>query len=356
MLGNFGEGVNMRISDILRLFVIVACSIISLLEARAETKSAPAADFRNFSLSLIGVDAFREGRARVIVRDINGATKVGFIDDKGEVIIFPDFTMALNFGDGLAAACRGVIGENYECGYIDRNGRVAIDFKYAGVWSFNEGLAVVRTKAQEGAGSSGDFLQIIDKQGRVLARLNSPPVNKYGYNYYFSDGLLGLELGFDGSIFVDKQGVTKLKWERGRVEQFSEGLAIFIIDKKYGYIDKRGTIKIKPIYDLAGQFKNGIAWVVRDGKISVINTSGETVLEPKGQLGGYGDGLFALNFGKKGEATWGYINPEGKVIIAPKFLSAAEFSESKAFVEERDEEGTYRKCIDKSGNTIFIIR
>jgi len=45
-------------------------------------------------------------------------------------------------------------------------------------------------------------------------------------------------------------------------ENFSEGLAKVILNKKHGYIDKKGNMVIPPAYDGAGNFHEGFASVM----------------------------------------------------------------------------------------------
>jgi hypothetical protein len=53
--------------------------------------------------------------------------------------------------------------------------------------------------------------------------------------------------------------VIKPQFER--TDAFSEGLAVMVIDRQYGYIDQTGNIIIHPQLDSAQSFREGLAMV-----------------------------------------------------------------------------------------------
>lgn len=65
---------------------------------------------------------------------------------------------------------------------------------------------------------------------------------------------------------------------------FSEGLSEKIEDGHFGYIDQTGKMVIAPQFDFAYPFqKNGMALVIVDLKYGLINTSGDFLLPPEGE-------------------------------------------------------------------------
>ena len=78
--------------------------------------------------------------------------------------------------------------------------------------------------------------------------------------------------------------------EMGGRGPFSNGLAVALVNGKYGYMDKAGKLVITPQYEQAGSFSEGLAAV---------------------QVGG----------------KWGYIDTKGNLVIQPQFTSADSFSE-----------------------------
>jgi len=77
---------------------------------------------------------FSEGVAAV---NTNG--KWGYIDKTGKTVINPQFDFASRFSEGLAAVMTG-----HEWGYIDNTGRPVIDFKFDFALPFFHGLGIVK--------------------------------------------------------------------------------------------------------------------------------------------------------------------------------------------------------------------
>ena len=67
------------------------------------------------------------------------ASKYGFIDKSGKVVIEPQFDDAEDFSEGLAQ-----VGKDGKWGFIDKSGKVVIEPQYDYVGDFSEGLAKVR--------------------------------------------------------------------------------------------------------------------------------------------------------------------------------------------------------------------
>lgn len=119
---------------------------------------------------------FSEGMARVVVDD-----RSGYIDRTGRVVIAPRFHRAFKFSDGLARVCAPpehpsllfrvarLVGwedhDAYPCGYVDRTGRLVIDYQYLPAHGFEDGYARVTTlDGREG---------YVDRTGRFA--LTRPP-------------------------------------------------------------------------------------------------------------------------------------------------------------------------------------
>ena len=122
------------------------------------------------------VGSFSEGLAIVGLDE-----KIGFIDKTGKVVIDFKYEYAYSFSEGLAAVIiKDGVNElgygTYKYGFIDKTGKVVIDFKYDTdlkynntVGSFSEGLAAVGIK--DGVNKSGYATYkygFIDKTGKVV--------------------------------------------------------------------------------------------------------------------------------------------------------------------------------------------
>lgn len=122
------------------------------------------------------------------------------------------------------------------------------------------------------------------------------------------------EVLFDGKqYYLNKSGKTA---QTHRVDSgadnFSEGLARVIVDKKYGFMDNSLNIVIDPRYDFAFPFENGIAAVCNNcisksegehsymegGKWGAINRQGEVIIPIVHDSRDIYTRIDALSFGK----------------------------------------------------------
>jgi hypothetical protein len=55
-----------------------------------------------------------------------------------------------------------------------------------------------------------------------------------------------------------------------RAYRFSEGLAVVVVDNKFGYIDRTSKFVIEPQFTSAESFSNGLAMVFAHGKSMYI--------------------------------------------------------------------------------------
>jgi len=164
--------------------------------------------------------------------------KYGYINADGDVVIEPQFDMALKFSEGLAG-----VKINNKWGYINSDGKIKIEPKfddYPGC--FHEGLVRFMNY---------DNKVIIDENNVIYTGL------KFGY------------ADRDGKIIIQPQ----YSW----ADDFSEGLAPVGINDKYGYIDKTGILVIDPIFEETSPFLNSKARVFFDETWGII----ENPLLPK---------------------------------------------------------------------------
>lgn len=95
--------------------------------------------------------------------------------------------------------------------------------------------------------------------------------------------------GDDGVTFAVKEGkgitivnkkfevVKKLPDNVTETIRFTEGLAPFCKDGKWGYLDTKGEVAIPAKFDKASQFSEGRAWAMKGDKRLLIDKKGETV-------------------------------------------------------------------------------
>lgn len=175
---------------------------------------------------IIEIKHFSEGMGLFQVK----GGKWGFVNEKGMVVIEPQFKGTGYFSAGLAWARA----KNKDIGYINKNGEWVIDPQFKGAWDFDSisGMAKVRL---------GNHKRYVDTKGNI-----------YDFENINSRLLYG----------------------------FSEGLAVAVKGDKYGYIDNTGQWVIQPHYSDARSFRNGFAAANSKNRWGIIDKEGNWVVQP----------------------------------------------------------------------------
>lgn len=116
-------------------------------------------------LSVCNAHSFADGRALVVpdyvLRIKCGCAKGGYLDTKGDWAIQPRFDGLTDFSEGLAAVNLGAsCGGGGKWGYIDRDGKTVITFRFLWASQFHNGRACVREKPRE--------KEVIDRGGNII--------------------------------------------------------------------------------------------------------------------------------------------------------------------------------------------
>lgn len=240
------------------------------------------------------------------------AKKIGFIDDKGNMIINPQYdNSSTSFSEGL---CWVKSGDKY--GYIDALGNYIINPQFDYAEDFHEGLALIVQKGKYG---------YVDKVGQIII---SPQFDSASS---FSGGMASVLLGKTYG-YIDKTGKIVINPQFDYAGDFKDGLACINLGERFGFIDTKGQFVVNPQYSLSDHFSDGLAVVSlgNDSDIGYIDTNGKLVITPQFTYGTFfSDGLASVQIGKK----WGYIDKSGKIVINPQFDLAYPFSENIAQVE-----------------------
>lgn len=258
--------------------------------------------------------------------------KWGYIDQKGKIIINPQFSEASLFSDDLAL----VVSSDEKVGYIDKKGRYVINPIYHSGTDFKEGLAFITPE--------NGFPTCIDKNGDVKFILKKAEMAGN-----FSEGLALVKVNQKYG-FVDKEGNISISPQFDYAEPFSEGLALVVIDKsdenstkKYGFIDRSGNLVIPTQFVDALSFSNNFAAVTDGEKYGFINKNGLYIINPQYDLvHSFNEDFAAVLIGK----TWGYIDKNGKIVINPQFEEVRSFHNGLAAVRSGAENWGY---INKTG-------
>lgn len=218
--------------------------------------------------------------------------KSGFINEKGNWHIEPEYDEVTGFAFGLAAVR---VGNNW--GYIDPNGTYIIsgDFERASPFMEN-GFAIVEIE---------------------------------GIKYY---------LDVHGNRIPESEALV-----------FNEELAVIQYRGKYGYIGRDFQWEIPPVFDMAWPFRDGNARVKRNNRWYYINRFGYEEYIPSRSRSYQVKGQQQDLIKRKGKKKWGFVDSNDDWVIPPVFDYVKSFTESKAPVRIGNNWG----YIDDSGELII---
>ncbi|MCK8500016.1 MULTISPECIES: WG repeat-containing protein [Myxococcus] len=296
------------------------------------------------------------------------ATRYGFIDTKGELVIPSPHGTPFSFNEGMARMPVGggwafidVKGETKltvkrafmgfsdgmaltDEGFIDPSGKLVLPvvFKanftkyviagatYVNVGRFDSGLAPVM---RSGAKASDGYINpqgevVLDGFGGGLARA-------------FSKGraLVGLKKPPKGetSRLIDPTGTCLATYSfESMGSTFMDGLVVVVQGTKLGFVNEAGEWGLAPeipSWDGALSecwFSEGLARMKVKGRYGFIDKKGAQVIEPRFEAvnGGFSEGLAAVKVG----GLFGYIHPDGSWALTPRFASAQPFTHGRAVV------------------------
>lgn len=228
-------------------------------------------------------------------------TKWGFIDIKGALVIPNDFDRVSGFEGNYAIVW---IDKQFKLqyGYIDEHG----------VWVYEGRRSTVM---KEEAASREKAITSAAKENSARGTGGTPITEGYGIIDRKGD-------------FITKQLVEQLL-------PFSEGLASFRSEARWGYMDTTGTVVIEPSYQFTRPFSEGFAAVQpsplendpRTSKYVMIDEQGRTI---GSQLYDYGhlfsEGLAPVCI----DEMWGFADTSGVLAIPARYYNALSFSEGLA--------------------------
>jgi hypothetical protein len=226
------------------------------------------------------------------------------------------------FHDGLAYFQES---ESKNWGFIDKEGKVAIEPIFSEVDQFSCGIALVRIGERE---------SYIDTAGKFIDLPN------FSLGDRCNDNIVMVSIdsaGVSYKRFVKKNGEWLNNSFYAESWGFSEGLANVKVNGKWGYINTLGEIQIPCKYHMAREFKNGLASVTTDSELwGCIDSKGSIVIpmyfdnfidfnNDRGRIVvGWGYQSVERNFGpvKSTAREWkpgryGFINKKGEIVIPP---------------------------------------
>lgn len=261
-----------------------------------------------FAVPYRNIEPFSEGMAKVEDGWAENS-RVGYVDEKGELAVPVVYYEGQNFSEGLAAVCvrdEGVWTDgNYthyiEWGYIDKTGKLVIDAVYQTAGDFFEGLARVRT---------AEGVSYINKEGKEVIPC------QYKWGGYFKDGKTYVT-DYDGNTWlIDKTG-KKLKL-------IAEGSYAVYVDDSLDHDDslKNGVLVQEEIVDLPdGDHRHKRTYFDETGQL----TYEEYLIKRK-----ISEGLSPYRHSNL--RKYGYVDENGVWVIRPMFGQAEPFKDGYAIV------------------------
>lgn len=157
--------------------------------------------------------------------------------------------------------------------------------------------------------------------------------------------------GIRGNGFINANGEVTIPLEYNDMDHFSDGLAAYKENGKWGYMDKVGHIKIKPRFDLAGYFTDGYAVIGQrfdecSYEFGIIDKEGYEIIPATYEsVSTFHKGLAIA----KKDNKFGFINRQDEQVIPFIFDYAYYFPSGLALVRRNG------KCfgIDQQGNYII---
>ncbi len=271
---------------------------------------------------------------------------VGYVDANGTVKVEPRFAGGDHFCEGKAS----VVHVDGRSGFLNLTGVLAIPTMFRGLSEFHDGVCAIG--ADRGVGyidhsgkwlipprfliampfsegrafvsDDGETFRMIDAKGTSLSSdcFERARAFRAGLAPVMKNGCWG---------FVDSHGSTAIPFafDDALAQHFKFGLAAVKVAGRWGFIDRMGSFAIKPYFEEVRPFAEGFAPVKFNGKWGMLALGGGVRLNPKwDELGQLVNGLAAARINGK----FGYIDPVGDWAIDPVYDKAKSFFGELALV------------------------
>lgn len=269
----------------------------------------------------------------------------GYINDKGEFVIDAQYRNCHAFASNGLAPIYDKKAKTFYFIKPDGSKQSTSEEKFKlqnifgfGLIGFNEGMVPVEIDKKSGYMHESGKVSVPAKYDKVRAFNDERGVAKLGSSFYMI-----LPNGEEKEITVS--GLQD-------VRKFSEGVAPFKANDKWGFIDKEGKVIAEAKFKGIGYLSNGLAWAkTEDCKVGYINTKGVTVIEFNYTAAkDFTDGMARV---KKGD-NWIYVDPSGTEIIPS--VSADTYGkcmDGLAYAKKDDQVGFIGKNGDWAFKTYF---
>lgn len=192
---------------------------------------------------------------------INRKKLKGLVTINEEVIIKPKYQEIYFINDNEFY----VVKNDNKYGFINKLGNEVIPAIYDKVgFNIKENLIPVQKDGKWG---------FINRKNETIIPFEYDEANA------FLNGLSFVKKGeFYGCIDIKNRVKVKFNLEKTKYPFFTNKLALFKENGKYGFINKKGKTKISAIYDKAFPFINGLAYVEVNGKVGYIDKKGKEII------------------------------------------------------------------------------
>ncbi|MDY8136880.1 WG repeat-containing protein [Aquimarina sp. 2201CG5-10] len=249
-------------------------------------------------------------------------------------------------------------------GFSDREKNIIIPLKYDQTYPFIDNVALVRIEDKYGLISSTDETllpityddgemvidEAYDKGWRTPVSTNFYPkipkevINSIEDIKEFSDGIAPFKRNNKWGL-ITEEGKELLSPEYDAIKSIENENWPFIHNNKWGLLSKTGALLIEAKFDETRGFSNGQAACKKDENWGAIDQNGEWIVAPQfSELGELRDGVSAAQ--KNG--LYGFINEKGEVVIDFQFQYALDFNNGICAIFEDE----FIYFIDKQGQKV----
>lgn len=287
----------------------------------------------------------------VVMQETRSGKRFGYIDSNGRWAIQPRFEQAGMFYEGKAA-----VQENGKWGYIDASGAYVIEPQFTWAGRFSENRAPVYL--QNAAGETEEWF--IDGSGQKCFQMQLGIEDWYAD--FHSSRLLVYKDGKYG--YLDPQGNWAIESQYTQAENFKNGVAVVEQDgDAYKCIDIIGRTILEPRHDYHRIEIIGNVIVTRGNGNKVFDLSGQEIIPqdiqlPKEHFYWLEEGLFVLSSHSKLEDISfdeGCLDEDGRVIIEWKQGRNIDIFKHYILVKDKQEQGWTHCLYDRTGQFLFSV-
>lgn len=309
----------------LRFSLALSIIILSTCDAKMSELEKPlkyASDVKDFSEGLAG---FQLGTNWALKENINvtnseqNQTNVfgrwGYIDKNGKMAINVQFDQVGDFYHDFAPVKLG-----NKWGLIDKSGKFVVQPKYNGLNRMkNEYIASESTQ------NNGLLMGYLNDAGKEIVKVKYAGIKNIGSELYAykENNLWGL-LNSKGEV------MTLPLFNSINFQENNDLITISVNNfgiAKWGAINKTGKIIIEPQYDQLIANQNGVLLSRVEKKWGLVTNKGETIIPPTYEIARpFSKGFSAILL----DGKWGFMDTFGHLFVKPQYDMVGDYHEKRA--------------------------